>query len=193
MRSGSWVSHKCEVLLSPSYFLPTIGGNKAELLLTALYSLWGNPEHLKYLATSLQEEHPDNAHVLVAESNSGNSTYDGIELGGERVTREIEDTLEELAKQGQTIRKISIIGYSLGGLIARYAIGLLHHKRWFDKLELHNVRDAPSGCTDAAPWSRQSGMECYWGEDSVDFWHAAVHHRLLPRYRPSALSCPSRS
>ncbi|KAI4122669.1 MAG: hypothetical protein LQ347_006427, partial [Umbilicaria vellea] len=28
-----------------------------------------------------------------------------------------------------------MVGYSLGGLVARYAIGLLHSKGWFDKLE----------------------------------------------------------
>jgi dienelactone hydrolase len=56
-------------------------------------------------------------------------------LGGERVTREIEETLEELATSGQKITKLSVIGYSLGGLVARYAIGLLYHNGWFEKLE----------------------------------------------------------
>jgi hypothetical protein len=74
-------------------------------------------------------------HVLVAARNSGSFTYDGIELGGERVTQEIEQTLEEFARRGQVIKKLSITGYSLGGLVARYAIGLLYHKGWFDRLE----------------------------------------------------------
>lgn len=67
--------------------------------------------------------------------NAGSFTYDGIELGGERVTQEIEDKLEELARHGTMIKKLSIVGYSLGGLVARYAIGLLYHKGWFEKLE----------------------------------------------------------
>lgn len=33
------------------------------------------------------------------------------------------------------MKKISIVGYSLGGLVARYAIGLLYHKGLFDKVE----------------------------------------------------------
>jgi dienelactone hydrolase len=91
---------------------------------------------MNYVASVLRERHSeDKIHILVAKRNSGNFTYDGIELGGERVTHEIEETLEDLARNGQEIRKLSVIGYSLGGLVARYAIGLLYSKGWFDKLE----------------------------------------------------------
>ena len=74
-------------------------------------------------------------HILVAERNSGNFTYDGIELGGERVAHEVEETLEALIANGHTIRKLSVVGYSLGGLVARYALGLLYARGWMDKLE----------------------------------------------------------
>lgn len=52
--------------------------------------------------------------------------------------REIEEKLELLARQGQKITKISFVGYSLGGLLARYVIGLLEAHGWFDKLEPMN-------------------------------------------------------
>lgn len=48
---------------------------------------------------------------------------------------EIEEALENLESEGHTIKKISIIGYSLGGLVARYAIGVLQANGWLDKLE----------------------------------------------------------
>lgn len=98
--------------------------------------LWGNPSHLDYVASALRERHDeDNVHILCAKNNSGNWTYDGIELGGERLMHEIEKTLETLDKKGQKIKKLSIIGYSLGGLVSRYAIGLLHAQGWFEKVE----------------------------------------------------------
>lgn len=50
------------------------------------------------------------------------------------MAQEIEDKLEELARDGQEIKKLSIVGYSLGGLVARYAVGLLQSKGWFDKI-----------------------------------------------------------
>jgi hypothetical protein len=72
--------------------------------------------------------------VLVTERNAGSFTYDGIDTGGERVAHEIEERLRELAEAGHDIQKISVIGYSLGGLIARYAIGLLYSKGLFEKI-----------------------------------------------------------
>lgn len=42
--------------------------------------------------------------------------------------------LEELGRDGYKISRFSIVGYSLGGLVARYAIGLLHHKGYFEKM-----------------------------------------------------------
>ena len=100
-----------------------------------LHRLWGNPNHLSFLAKSLREKYSEDVHVLVACSNSDSFTYDGIEVGGERVTYEIEETLEQLSERGNAITKISIAGYSLGGLIARYAIGLLYSHGWFEKLQ----------------------------------------------------------
>jgi hypothetical protein len=59
-------------------------------------SFWGNPDHLKVMDESLLAKSPK-LHTLVATSNSGSFTYDGIELGGERVCREIEEEIEKLA------------------------------------------------------------------------------------------------
>ncbi|KAF2648320.1 lipid particle protein [Lophiostoma macrostomum CBS 122681] len=105
-------------------------------LCVLVHGLWGNPNHLSYLNTSLREQFSeDKLHILVTKRNSGNFTYDGIELGGERVAHEIEQEIEELKQKGHDIKRISVIGYSLGGLMSRYAIGLLYHKGLFDKIE----------------------------------------------------------
>lgn len=71
----------------------------------------------------------------MAKSNSGNYTYDGIETGAERVTQEIEEHIAELEAKGSRIKKFSMFGYSLGGLVARYSIGLLYSNGWFDRVE----------------------------------------------------------
>ncbi len=91
---------------------------------------------MAYVASALREKHSeDKLHILVAKTNSGNFTYDGIDLGAERVTREIETYIEDLEKDGCRIKKLSVVGYSLGGLVARYAIGLLYSNGWFKKIE----------------------------------------------------------
>lgn len=101
-----------------------------------LFSLWGNPGHLRQVARYVRERYDETKlHILVAERNSGSFTYDGIELGGERVCHEIEEEVAKLAEKGQTINKISIFGYSLGGLVARYAIGVLESHGFFEHVQ----------------------------------------------------------
>lgn len=112
---------------------------KAEHLCVLVHGLWGKPLHLNHLKNTLSEQYPDGQlYVLVPNSNAEYLTYDGIELGAERITNEIEQKVEELEKQGAKLSKISIIGYSLGGLIARYTIGLLYKNGLFDKLQPTN-------------------------------------------------------
>ncbi|KAA8621555.1 Esterase lipase [Pyrenophora tritici-repentis] len=109
---------------------------KADHLCVLVHGLWGVPEHLKYVSDTLSERFPqDKVHVLVTKRNAGTFTYDGVNTGGERVAEEVEDALEQLADSGHDITKISIVGYSLGGLIARYAIGLLYHRGVFEKIQ----------------------------------------------------------
>ncbi|KGO71834.1 hypothetical protein PITC_028370 [Penicillium italicum] len=113
--------------------------SKADHLCVLVHGLWGNPSHLDFIASALRDRYSDDGlYILCPETNSGNYTYDGIEVGGERMVHEIEETLESLAEKGQKITKISVIGYSLGGLVARYAIGLLNARGWLDKLEPMN-------------------------------------------------------
>ncbi|KAK0728421.1 putative serine esterase-domain-containing protein [Lasiosphaeria miniovina] len=115
------------------------GTAEADHLCVLVHGLWGNPNHLTYVAKTLREKHPrDKVHILVAKRNSGSFTYDGIELGGERVCREIEEELQLIERAGGKIKKLSFVGYSLGGLVARYAIGLLFARGLLDKFECMN-------------------------------------------------------
>ncbi|KAL9111754.1 MAG: hypothetical protein Q9227_003813 [Pyrenula ochraceoflavens] len=110
--------------------------SKADHLCVLVHGLWGNPNHLGFVAESLRNKYGhEKLVVLAVKRNIGSLTYDGIERGGERTVQEIEETLEELARDGYEIRKLSVAGYSLGGLVARYAVGLLHSRGWFDKLQ----------------------------------------------------------
>ncbi|CAI7601602.1 hypothetical protein N7533_007371 [Penicillium manginii] len=136
--------------------------SKADHLCVLVHGLWGNPSHLDQVANALGERHGEKLHILCAKENSGNFTYDGIELGGERLAHEIEDTLDTLEKEGQKIRRISVVGYSLGGLVARYAIGLLEAQGWLDKVEPVNFT------TFASPHvGVRAPLKGWWGK----FWN----------------------
>ena len=106
---------------------------KPQHLCVLVHGLWGNTTHLNYVAKSLREWYDDDRLIVYsAKRNTGSLTYDGVEIGAERVAKEIEDILEELGRDGHKVTKFSIVGYSLGGLMARYTIGLLYHKGLFE-------------------------------------------------------------
>lgn len=63
-------------------------------LLVLIHGMWGNPGHLSELRRIITETYASSSddtqiEVLVAETNTENSTYDGIDWGGERVAQEV--------------------------------------------------------------------------------------------------------
>lgn len=63
-------------------------------LLVLVHGMWGNPVHLAELDRIIRETKTTNdegvsLQVLLAQTNSDDSTYDGIDWGGERVAQEV--------------------------------------------------------------------------------------------------------
>jgi triacylglycerol esterase/lipase EstA (alpha/beta hydrolase family) len=108
--------------------------------------------------------------TLVAKSNSESGTYDGIDWGAERVAQEVStfvvqatilpvcralltgliqlkvfEEIKHIEDEQQTVTKFSVVGYSLGGLVARYLVGILHQRKFFEKVAPMNF------CTVATP------------------------------------------
>jgi pimeloyl-ACP methyl ester carboxylesterase len=108
---------------------------KAHHLVVLIHGLWGTSAHLAYLSNSLRDRFAGDIHLLASQSNPGNLTYDGIDTWAERVEVEIDQALDALRGDGHSITKFSIVGYSLGGVVARYVIGLLYHKGFFDQIQ----------------------------------------------------------
>lgn len=63
-------------------------------------------------------------------------TYDGVEIIAHRMLGELFAEYRRLyAEDGVVIKKISFVGYSLGGLVVRYMIGELEKLKFFDEVE----------------------------------------------------------
>lgn len=115
-------------------------------LVVLVHGLWGCTAHFDYISNALDDAFHSNSLfrnggrleneeivVYTTHLNEGYKTYDGIDVCGLRVAREIEEQIEELG----SVTKFSLCGYSLGGLIARYALGALYKKQLFKK---HDIR-----------------------------------------------------
>ncbi|KAF4596752.1 hypothetical protein EYR38_008143 [Pleurotus pulmonarius] len=110
-------------------------------LLVLIHGMWGHPSHLHQLVRRMEKKHPFSATtgtklwVLNARTNSEELTYDGIDWGGERVVDEIDAEVADITAGGGRVTRLSVTGYSLGGIIARYVIGILHQRGFFRDVE----------------------------------------------------------
>lgn len=104
-------------------------------LVVLVHGLWGNSSHLEYIESQIKHQirpaEDEQIVVYKTGSHSGFLTYDGIDVNGKRISDEI---VAETTRIG-TVTKFSIVGYSLGGLISRYALGVLYYQKYFDDIE----------------------------------------------------------
>jgi len=104
---------------------------KIKHLVVLVHGLNGGSNDLNAIKAHLTEITSEIV-VHSAECNHGSfKTLDGIDSGGERLAKEI----EEFASKHPSIQEFSIIGHSLGGLYARYCIGLLYKQNFFEKVK----------------------------------------------------------
>ncbi|CAL9116026.1 unnamed protein product [Musa textilis] len=78
----------------------------------------------KYAAKQFVKSHPEDVVVHRSQCNYSTLTFDGVDVMGERLA----DEVISIVANNPGLQKISFVGHSLGGLIARYAITLLYEK-----------------------------------------------------------------
>lgn len=86
-------------------------------------------------ANCIPEDPDEKLAVHKAGSHSGYLTYDGIDVNGKRVSDEILEVAHSLESQGSKVTKFSLIGYLLGGLVSRYALGILYDNGFFENVQ----------------------------------------------------------
>lgn len=108
-------------------------------LVVLVHGLWGNPAHMNYLASQVKSvipKNPDEQLIIYKTGcHSGYLTYDGIDVNGKRISVEIRDKVGSLDTDQHQVTKLSLIGYSMGGLVSRYALGVLYHEGFFDNIK----------------------------------------------------------
>ncbi|KAL8191497.1 hypothetical protein R6Q57_028228 [Mikania cordata] len=82
----------------------------------------GSASDWGYAAKQFVKMLPDRVIVHCSECNSSTLTFDGVDRMGERLAEEV----VEVTKRWPRLSKISFVAHSLGGLVARYAIGKLY-------------------------------------------------------------------
>uniref|UniRef100_A0A7N0VBH3 DUF676 domain-containing protein n=1 Tax=Kalanchoe fedtschenkoi TaxID=63787 RepID=A0A7N0VBH3_KALFE len=94
----------------------------ADHLVVMVHGILGSTNDWKYGAEQFVKQLPDKVIVHCSEKNMASLSLDGVDVMGERLAKEVLDLIERTPN----LRKVSFIAHSVGGLVARYAIGLLY-------------------------------------------------------------------
>lgn len=103
-------------------------GDHDRELLVLIHGLQGHPDDYTYFVDTLRTT---NAHrtgrlmVHVPVVNAEN-THDGIVNGGDRLVEDVRRIIRQEEESGRKLYKLSILGFSLGGIYARYLAGALY-------------------------------------------------------------------
>ncbi|KAK4265454.1 hypothetical protein QN277_026506 [Acacia crassicarpa] len=94
----------------------------SEHLVIMVNGIIGSPSDWRYAAEQFVKKLPDKVIVHRSECNSSRLTFDGVDTMGERLAEEV----QSVVRRWPQVQKISFVAHSLGGLVARYAIGRLY-------------------------------------------------------------------
>ncbi|KAK9665714.1 hypothetical protein RND81_14G130500 [Saponaria officinalis] len=96
--------------------------SSADHLVVMVHGIMGSSADWKFGAEQFVEMLPDKVFVHCSERNGAKLTLDGVDVMAQRLAAEV----QEIIKLKPTLRKISFVAHSVGGLVARYAIGILY-------------------------------------------------------------------
>ncbi|KAL0926122.1 hypothetical protein M5K25_004516 [Dendrobium thyrsiflorum] len=93
-------------------------------LVVTINGIVGSADNWRFAAKQFVKRYPEDVVVHCSECNYATLTFDGVDVMGERLAKEV----RLVVKRRPALQKISFVGHSLGGLVARYAIARLYER-----------------------------------------------------------------
>nr|XP_034914905.1 uncharacterized protein LOC118049119 isoform X3 [Populus alba] len=110
--------------------------SSADHLVIMVHGILGSNTDWKFGAEQFVRTLPDKVFVHCSEKNMFRLTLDGVDVMGDRLAEEV----LEVIQRKPNLQKISFVAHSVGGLVARYAIGRLYRPP-----KKENVEDSTNG------------------------------------------------
>lgn len=93
-------------------------------LVVMVNGLIGSAQNWRFAAKQMLKKYPQDLIVHCSRRNHSTQTFDGVDVMGQRLAEEVRMVI----KRHPSLQKISFVGHSLGGLIARYAVACLYEQ-----------------------------------------------------------------
>lgn len=96
--------------------------NEPDHLLVLVHGILASPSDWIYVEAELKKRLGRNFLIYASSSNSFTKTFSGIDGAGKRLA----DEVMQVVQKRESLKRISFLAHSLGGLFARYAIAVLY-------------------------------------------------------------------
>ncbi|WCJ27195.1 alpha/beta-Hydrolases superfamily protein [Euphorbia peplus] len=145
------------------------GSNGPDHLLVLVHGILASPSDWTYVEAELKRRLGSNFLLYASASNTFTKTFSGIDGAGKRLA----DEVTQVVKKTKSLKKISFLAHSLGGLFARYAIGVLYSEHALSASESNDLAES-SIFTSEGSFSTRKGTIA--GLDPVNFVTLATPH-----------------
>nr|POE97018.1 putative lipase rog1 [Quercus suber] len=98
------------------------GKNEPDHLLVLVHGIMASPSDWLYVEAELKKRLGRNFLIYASSSNTFTKTFSGIDGAGKRLA----DEVMQVVQKTESLKRISFLAHSLGGLFARYAISVLY-------------------------------------------------------------------
>ncbi|XP_044461094.1 uncharacterized protein LOC123192569 isoform X2 [Mangifera indica] len=98
------------------------GRNDPDHLLVLVHGILASPSDWTYVEAELKRRLGRNFLIYASSSNTYTKTFTGVDGAGKRLA----DEVMQVVKKTDSLKKISFLAHSLGGLFARYAVAVLY-------------------------------------------------------------------
>ncbi|KAL8165976.1 hypothetical protein V2J09_007475 [Rumex salicifolius] len=139
-------------------------------LVIMINGIIGSAKNWRYGAKQFVKKHPQEVVVHCSRCNHSTLTFDGVDVMGRRLVREVISVIE----LNPSVKKISFIAHSLGGLVVRYAIALLYETNYLKLFPTENGEEGNKGSTIASIEEKYRGKIA--GLEPVNYVTFATPH-----------------
>ncbi|XP_050224760.1 putative lipase C4A8.10 isoform X3 [Mercurialis annua] len=145
------------------------GSNEPDHLLVLVHGILASPSDWIYVEAELKKRVGRNFLIYASGCNTYTKTFSGIDGAGKRLA----DEVKQVVKKTDSLKRISFLAHSLGGLFARYAIGVLYSENASDNSQSIDLANSKLSNFKTRSSTRQGKIA---GLDPINFVTLATPH-----------------
>ncbi|KAK2384303.1 Hydrolase protein family [Trifolium repens] len=143
--------------------------NHPDHLLVLVHGILASTADWTYAEAELKRRLGKNFLIYVSSSNTYTKTFTGIDGAGKRLA----DEVLQVVKKTESLKRISFLAHSLGGLFARYAIAVLYSRDTYNRDQPGDLAYSTAGNYQSTSFSKGAMIA---GLEPINFITLATPH-----------------